>query len=166
MKKESIDLFKELYLGHKDNLLGIAILYLKDYHLAQDAVQETFFKVFEKLSTLDTVKNKTAWITTITVNICKNKLKRKYRSEISSSELDLDSLPVLSESLDEKLTVLEALHSLPLTLKEVIVLYYYQELTQREIAEILKVSESTVAYRLKTARELLKNYLKEDDDYE
>lgn len=166
MKKESIDLFKELYLEHKDNLLGIAILYLKDYHLAQDAVQETFFKVFEKLSTLDTVKNKTAWITTITVNICKNKLKRKYRSEISSSEFDLDSLPVLSESLDEKLTVLEALHSLPLTLKEVIVLYYYQELTQREIAEILKVSESTVAYRLKTARELLKNYLKEDDDYE
>lgn len=166
MKKESIDLFKELYLEHKDNLLGIAILYLKDYHLAQDAVQETFFKVFEKLSALDTVKNKTAWITTITVNICKNKLKRKYRSEISSSELDLDSLPVLSESLDEKLTVLEALHSLPLTLKEVIVLYYYQELTQREIAEILKVSESTVAYRLKTARKLLENFLKEDDDYE
>lgn len=166
MKKESIDLFKELYLEHKDNLLGIAILYLKDYHLAQDAVQETFFKVFEKLSTLDTVINKTAWITTITVNICKNKLKRKYRSEISSSELDLDSLPVLSESLDEKLTVLEALHSLPLTLKEVVVLYYYQELTQREIAEILKVSESTVAYRLKTARKLLKNYLKEDNDYE
>ncbi len=163
MKKELTEQFRELYLEHKDNLFGVAMLYLKDYHLAQDAVQETFFRVFRKLGTIDTIENKSAWITTITVNICKNKLKRKCRTEISSNEIDLDSITLVSENIDTKLTVLDALHSLPLSLKEIVVLYYYQEFTQREIGEILKISESTVAYRLKIARNLLKNYLKEDD---
>lgn len=157
-------MFEQIYLEYKDNILKISMMYLKDYYLAEDAAQETFCRVLDKLHTLKDVTNIKPWITKIAVNICKDKLKKKSHTEIVTDYVNLNSAVNVAEKLDSRITVFQALHTLPIELREVIILYYYQELTQKEIAKILKVPETTVAYRLRTAKSKLKDYLREGYD--
>lgn len=159
--KNKKHLFEQIYLEYKDNILKISMMYLKDYYLAEDAAQETFCRVLDKLHTLKDVTNIKPWITKIAVNICKDNLKKKSHTEIVTDYVNLNSAVNVAEKLDSRITVFQALHTLPIELREVIILYYYQELTQKEIAKILKVPETTVAYRLRTAKSKLKDYLKE-----
>lgn len=162
--KNKKHLFEQIYLEYKDNILKISMMYLKDYYLAEDAAQETFCRVLDKLHTLKDVTNIKPWITKIAVNICKDKLKKKSHTEIVTDYVNLNSAVNVAEKLDSRITVFQALHTLPIELREVIILYYYQELTQKEIAKILKVPETTVAYRLRTAKSKLKDYLREGYD--
>lgn len=162
--KNKKHLFEQIYLEYKDNILKISMMYLKDYYLAEDAAQETFCRVLDKLHTLKDVTNIKPWITKIAVNICKDKLKKKSHTEIVTDYVNLNSAVNVAEKLDSRITVFQALHTLPIELREVIILYYYQELTQKEIAKILKVPETTVAYRLRSAKSKLKDYLREGYD--
>lgn len=157
-------LFEQIYLEYKDNILKISMMYLKDYHLAEDAAQETFCRVLDKLHTLKDVTNIKPWITKIAVNICKDKLKKKSHTEVVTDYDNFNSPVNIAEKLDSRITVFQALQTLPIELREVIILYYYQEITQNEIAKILKVPETTVAYRLRSAKSKLKDYLREGYD--
>ena len=96
--------------------------------------------------------------------MCKDKLKKK--SSYETPDEDLYSLSYQEEYLDDKLSVIEAVKALPLKLREVVILYYYQELTHKEIAEILGISVPNTAYRLREAKSKLKIYLSEEEDYE
>lgn len=74
-----------------------------------------------------------------------------------------------SGSLDgvlEKLTVEEAVKSLPQDLREVIILYYFQELKIREIADVLQINLSLVKYRLTQAKKKLGQWMEEEEAYE
>ena len=160
MKKKDNQRFERIYYAYKDDVLRICYLYLKDNGLAEDAAQETFCRVLGKLHTLKDDTRLKSWILSITVNICKNKLRHKSRREIPTETLPDGG--AAAADLDTALSVTEAIGRLTPELREIIILYYYQELTQREIAAILKVPETTVAYRLRTAKKQLKDFLKED----
>lgn len=157
-------LFEQIYLEYKDNILKISLMYLKDYHLAEDAAQETFCRVLDKLHILKDVTNIKPWITKIAVNICKDKLKKKSHTEIVTDYDNFNSPVNIAEKLESRITVFQALQMLSIELREVVILYYYQEITQKEIAKILRVPETTVAYRLRTAKSELREYLKEGYD--
>lgn len=161
MKNSKYEKFEQIYREYKDIVFRISFLYLKDYQLAEDASQETFIKVLKKLRSLKDMSKIKPWISAIAVNVCKDKLKSKSRFEILN-EKSIINKPVDNEISDDRLTVVEAVKKLDLPFREVVILYYYQELTQKEIARVLNLTPANVAYRLREAKSKLRKYIKEN----
>lgn len=145
-----------------DRLLRLCFLYLKDRQLAEDAVQDTFIKVYQNyVSFLHEASEKT-WITRIAINVCKNYLGGRWFRQTADSEL-LETIPAPdeTEAALESEMLLRAILQLSEKNREIILLYYYQELKIVEIAGVLEIPEATVSVRLKRARDKLKSILKE-----
>jgi RNA polymerase sigma-70 factor (ECF subfamily) len=141
----------------------MCVLYLKDSHLAQDAVSDTFLKAHLNINKFKGDSSEKTWLTRIAVNCCKNIMRtRSYKN----ADLELDEThPAPSNAygmLENSITVSGEIAKLPVKYREVILLFYYREFTVKEIAKILKIPRTTVDYRLRYAKNLLKESLKED----
>ncbi len=149
---------EETIKKYSSSMLKTAFSLLKSTADAEDAVQEAFIKLLTKAPEFENDEHRKAWLLRVTVNISKNMLKSARRKnlplteEISYSEKSDDVLPYVL-SLDEKYRV-------------VIHLYYYENYSIKEIAEIVSLPAATVGTRLSRARKMLEKSLKEDFGYE
>ena len=157
MSRENLMDFDSIYLEYKDYIYRTCILYLKDHHLAEDCTQDVFIKVYKKQKSYKGKSSLKTWITRICINCCRDML-RKRKAEDNLDE----SLPEDESDHTKKLIVSEAVISLPLQFREVVILYYYREFTMKEIAEITHTKISNVEYRIRRAKELLKERLGDD----
>jgi len=141
-------------------LLRMCFLYLKDVHLAEDAVQETFIKIYRKYSGFNHNADEKTWITRIAINVCKNYLRNPWRKHVDESAVleDIPSDGGIAGAQDDRL--IAEIMRLSVKYKDVIILYYYQSLKIREISHVLKIPEATVSTRLGRARGMLKKRLK------
>ncbi len=160
-KSSTFEDFDKIFQDYYQNIYRVCLAILKSPHLAEDACQETFYKVLKKLHTFDHKSSIKTWITTISVNICKDLMKKKSFQEISTEDYPYEPFSENYKQIETKVTVMDAVNNLPSDLRMVVVLYYYQDLTQKEIAKILKTPETTVVYRLRKAKVLLEETLKE-----
>ncbi|RXZ81762.1 sigma-70 family RNA polymerase sigma factor [Paenibacillaceae bacterium] len=153
-----------------DYLLRTAYLLLKDRQAAEEAVQDTFLTAFEKSSQLRDAQSIKSWLTTIVINRCRMKQRTwSWRNLFPSA----DTWRYIEEEgpdPEEKLLLkwrngklLEAIHRLDYIYKEALTLYYYNELTIKEIAACTKQNENTVKARLSRARMQLKKYWQEGE---
>ncbi len=131
----------------------LCIIYLKNYHDAEDAVQEVFIKIIEKAPSFSSDGHKKAWIIKVTINHCKNILKRKKHETM----LD-DNLASYVEKFDNK-EILQSIFDLPLNYRNVVYLYYYEGYSTKEISYILKKRDATIRTWLKRARDSLKEVI-------
>ena len=149
-------------------LLRLCTLYLKDYYLAQDAVQETFIKVYSKYSSFRSESSEKTWITRIAMNVCRDMMrKRSYRERPEEFEdfMAADAAGTPEESAidrDENIALLDAIRGLPDIYRQTILLYYYEGLKAEEIARIQHTARSTVNVRLKRGRDMLREKLRDD----
>lgn len=150
---------------HAEHLLQLAYFYTKDRYSAEDIVQEVFIKLmtinYEERGTLR------AFLSRITVNKSKDYLKSWAYRKIQLKEkwsfvrAKKKKDPVLIN--DERDLIGKAVLDLPLDYREVIILYYFQEMNIEEIASTLEIPENTVKTRLRRAREKLKPLLHEEE---
>lgn len=143
-----------------DSLLRMAFLYLRDEHLAQDAVQDTMLKVFMNYSEFNGEASEKTWIMRIAINVCKDYLRKAWRKHIDAYAA-LERIPApdnIDSTIDD--TLIKQVMQLPSKYKEVILLFYYQGMKISEIAETLHIPDRTVSTRLKRARDRLKANLK------
>lgn len=146
----------ELYQGP---VLRMCVLTLRDKTLAEDATQETFLKVYRALDTFRGESSEKAWIMKIAVHTCWD-INRSAWFRFMNRRVTPDMLPeppAGSDEKDDELT--SAVMMLPMKLREVILLYYYQGMKVNEIADALSISQSSVSGRLNRARGKLKNLL-------
>ena len=140
-------------------VLRICYLYLCDRSQAEDAVQETFLKVYKGLDSFRGESSEKTWIMKIAMNTCWNMnhsgWARFFNRRVTPEMLPEAAVPF--EEKDDELT--RAVIRLPIRLREVILLYYYQGLKVNEIAEALGISQPSVSGRLKRGRERLKDIL-------
>lgn len=144
---------------HGTRLLRFAYLTLNDLHLAQDAVQEAFVQASANYHTFRGESSELTWLTAITRNCC-NSMRRKGWFRLKQQSVPLDGLAIADERQgypDDSL--LQEVMALPSKYKEIILLYYYQELPLKDIGELMNVNISTLSSRLKRARALLKTKL-------
>ena len=153
--------FRAIIHEHNDYLLQLSYLYVKDWNAAEDIVQDVFINYWIKSEQFQAQSSLRTYLTRMAINRCKDYLKSwRYRTQtlttIFPGKIRLKNQLIIQ---DEQLIVADAVLTLPIQFREVIILYYFEELTIREIAMIIDSSESTIKYRLKTAKERLKKKL-------
>lgn len=153
---------QRLISAYQPELLRVCYFYLRDRMLAEDAVQETFVRVWRKLDSYHEDGREKAWLYRIAINCCRDTQRTGwFRRMLPVGAPQL--FPQESVTVSEEAIALNmAIHDLPLRLKEVILLHYYQNFTLTEIAEILAISQPAVSDRLKRARRRLCDALRED----
>ena len=147
-------------------ILRLCFAYLGDTALAEDAVQETFFKAWKHYDRFRGEANEKTWLMRIAMNHCKDQLKSAWFRNNDRS-VSTDSLPEGAVPFEERDdTVTRAVMSLPPKLKEVTLLRWYQGMALEEMVKVLRAPRSTVNYRLRKAKEMLKGKLEEWYDEE
>ncbi|MGI8387116.1 sigma-70 family RNA polymerase sigma factor [Robertmurraya sp. P23] len=150
--------------AYGNDVIRIAYTYLKQEQLAEDVAQEVFIKCYEKLETFRNESSYKTWLIKITVNKCKDVLKSwTYRNLVVTDFIreNLTSYTREQKELDYAKELLSSkVIDLPVKLREVIILYYYQELTIEEISELLGIHSTTVRTRMHRGRLKLEESIK------
>lgn len=134
----------------------ICCVYLRDEHLAADAVQETFLKAYLALDKFRGESSEKTWLTRIAVNVC-HSMRRTGWMRFIDRRVTLDKLPESVTNADYGLTELTLdVMRLPQKLLDVVLLHDYQGFTTREIGEMLGIPYQTVISRLQTAHRKLR----------
>ncbi|CAG9622488.1 sigma-70 family RNA polymerase sigma factor [Sutcliffiella rhizosphaerae] len=163
------DFVEQLFNRYATEVKRTAYLYLKDINLAEDVLQEVFIACYKKLEEFREECSYKTWLIRITVNKCRDHLRRWSFWNIFFSKDAGDKL-VETKTPENQAVVSEeekeigmAILQLPIKLREVIILFYYQELGIKEISSILEINENTVKTRLHRARSSLKEVLRGGD---
>ena len=137
-------------------ILRLCYAYLGDTALAEDAVQETFLKVYRSLDSFRGESSEKTWILKIAMRTCYD-MNHSGWSRFFNRRVTPEMLPEASVPFTERDDALtQAVMRLPEKLRRVIILYYYQALGVREIAETLGITQPSVSSRMKRGREKLK----------
>lgn len=144
----------------KNSMYALAIGILKNEADAEDAIQNALLSAYEHLDDLRLFDKIKPWILKILTREC-------YRiAERRPNYAELDDLPdavAPCEDLDTKTSVWNAVNSLETGYREIIILFYFEDLSTREIARILNLSEENVRKRLSRARAMLRTLLDKED---
>ena len=142
-------------------LVGICAILLDDRDLAQDVVQETFIRVYKKMDSFRGARpeSEKAWLTRIAVNLCRDeKRKSWFRLRERAKSIDMTAIP-MEDATEEARELYAAVQALPKKYREVILLYYYQDLTAQEIAAIFHQATGSIYHKLSVAQQMLKKTL-------
>ena len=154
---------KEIMLQYTEPLIRVAYGYVRDLHSAEDIVQDVFIK-FYHLQNYEERGELKAYLTRMTVNKSKDYLKSwAYKKVLLQQKLVYPASKTNKDSFvhqDEKTMIGNAILELPLKHREILIYFYFNEMTIPEVAKLLSIPESTVKTRLGRGRELLKNQLK------
>ena len=142
-----------LFHRYKDDVYRLALSCTRSPQEAEDICQTVFLKLLEHPS-IAPGKEK-AWLMQVTVNQCRSLLRSHWWSRTAPMD---EKLPTPTAESDG---VREAVMSLEPKYRVVVYLYYYEQYTVKEIAQLLRISTSCVSTRLFRARELLKKRLEE-----
>ena len=154
---------ERLVLQYQQPLLRTCFLYLRDRALAEDSVQDTFLKAYRSLASFRGECSEKTWLMKIAINTCCD-LRRAHRLRRIDPCRIPDLLPQAAGPFTEaEEALVTQVMRLPRKLREVILLYYYQDMTVTEIAVSLGISQSSVSGRLKRAREKLRALLEGRD---
>ncbi len=142
-----------------DRLLRLCVQYLNDTSLAEDALQETYLRAYRFLDRFRGDGSELAWLSSIAINACRNQRRSAWfrHVELGLKIDDLADDEASTNTGDD--TVINQVSQLPPKYREVILLYYYQRLNTREIAQALSLREGTVSSRLRRAKERLRKTL-------
>lgn len=161
---------EEIMDEYGDRLTKLSFTYLKDWGRAQEVVQDVFIKCYKMHSTYPDIKYFRSWIYRITINRCKDVLRSSLvkrvivDSNIFKSVSSQDATPEdKSIKKDEKELLTESILLLPIKYREVVLLFYYENLSIQEIGELLGINQNTIKTRLKRSREVLKNLLESSE---
>ena len=151
---------------YKKQIYSITYSMTRNHADADDLSQETFIKAYENLRRFNLGTNFRSWICRIAVNLCIDHLRRRKRTPEDCSDDQLELLPDQNlnphnnlESSELMENIMAAVDSLPADQKTVVILREMQGLGLKEIAEVMKCSESTVRWRLHYARKKLRKKL-------
>lgn len=170
-KNGNVAAFEQIYSDYKDRVYAIALSTLKNPQDAEDAVQQTFIKVYEKLSSLEDPSAFSTWIQRIAIN--ESRMILRKRKEVLS--MDDNEYGALVEKLEDDYMLpqeylerddlsrrmREIIDELPTAQRQALVLQMYSNLSMAEIAEVMDCSENTVKSRIRYAKATIKAEIEE-----
>lgn len=148
--------FMDAVRQHQDMVYRLALHYFASAPDAEDAVQEVFLRLYTWENPFDSPEHLRRWLIRVTANYCRDVLKSSWRRR----RVSLDTLPEQPAFQEpEQGELYQAVMSLPEKYRTVLDLFYYEELSTLEIAQLLDIRQSAVTTRLARARGKLKKTL-------
>ena len=160
--KENKSKFEQIYNKYKQIMFFVANRVLRDEYLSEDAVHQAFLRIIDNLDKIDKIDcHKTkGFIVTIVENIAIDFYrKRKRENNISFDEVEFYIRDIKNESNLIINDVEEAILKLPISYSSVFRLKYSQGYSNKEISEILKISEENVRQRISRGKKKLAEIL-------
>ena len=150
--------YERLVTLYLDCIYRIALNGCKNNMDAEDVVQNTFMKLLEKEKCFEDDEQAKFWLIRVAMNECKSLWRTSWKRKVTSME-DLSAEPAFV--MQERSELYYAVRELPVKYRQVVHLYYFEDYSVREIAGIMKLSETAVQNRLLRARQKLKEKMKE-----
>ncbi|MCY6958515.1 sigma-70 family RNA polymerase sigma factor [Clostridium brassicae] len=159
--------------GHKDSFVNLIKYYeISMYKVAKsmlqsdddcaDAIQETILKAYKAISNLKQPQFFKTWLIRILINECNNIYKLKGKV-IPIQEIEVTSFEKSAVNrIDDNIIVEEMLNSLDNELKNIVILFYFEGFSIKDISYLLEIPEGTVKSRLSRSRGKLRNAFKND----
>ena len=159
--KEVICLEREEFLllagKYKDTVFRVALNALKSPQDADDIVQEALLRLWKRSKPFESEVHAKHWLIRVALNLCKNVFRAPWRRHVPLEELETAAV----FDTPEQSALFAEVMALPEKYRTVLYLFYYEEYSVEEIAELLDVSQSVVTTRLSRARQALKSELTE-----
>ena len=157
-----MNLFSTSVNNHRTMVFRIAYSYTKDTHDADDITQEVFLKLYKTEIQFAADENIKAWLIRVTINQAKSLLKTVWkvrRTDFSENTASLMNAKAADSLSDDCLDLYQYVEGLKPKYRTIIYLYYYEQYSVKEIAELLKIRTTTVTTQLSRARTQLKEIL-------
>lgn len=139
-------------------MFGSAIRILKHREKAEDVVQESFIKAFEKINILKEDANLGAWLKRIVVNASLDVLRNKTKISYTDNSQLLENVAEENDEIDPMVSidfVKDCINKLKDKYRVILVLYMIEDYNHREIGELLQLKESTVRNQYKRGKDQL-----------
>ncbi|MDE5985206.1 MAG: RNA polymerase sigma factor [Eubacterium sp.] len=141
---------------NNQRLFLIALSFAQNHNDAEDILQNVFLKLWRYDKPFNNDMHIDKWLTAVCVNESKNYIKSPFRKR--NVQLD-ETKETYTFDEDSSYDLFNAVMSLPTKERIVIHLFYYEDMSVKDIAALLKIKESTVKTRLHRARKELKKFL-------
>ena len=150
---------------YRNTLLRICAMYLSDWSLAEDAVQETFIKAWRSMDKFEGRNgcSEKTWPTSIAINTCKSYMRTRWYRDVDLMGMMQGFSAQADDMTFKDCSMLTDIAQLPDQYREVILLYFYRQMNQREISEALGVSRALVSYRLHKALNMIRRSLQKEE---
>jgi RNA polymerase sigma-70 factor, ECF subfamily len=161
-------LIDEIMNKYGQEILQLTYSYVNNKTIAEDLTQDIFVKCYKSLHTYSGKSKLRTWLWRIAINHCKDFHRSWYTKNVviageempsNGTQKELVEQAVIQKEEDDEL--IAAIITLPIKYREVIYLFYYEELPLKEIALVTDTGLNTVKTRLRRAKELLKEELEE-----
>ena len=149
--------YDEIADKYIDTIYRLALSRTKSHSYAEDITQDVFVKLMSANKKFETEEHLKAWLLRVTINLTKDLFASSWYKK--SAELDED----VSYTPEEKSDVYYAVMNLPQKYRTVIHLHYYEGYSVDEIAKIVNATSGTVKSQLHRARQMLKDFVEEDE---
>ncbi len=168
-------MFSLLVERYKDSVFNLVYRFTDDYGEAEDISQEVFVTLYKKLNTYKGEAKLSTWIYRIATNKSIDWHRKKKRKTIFSLFDDNNKIGNIKSDIpppqelyiltEEQRELQAVVNRLDEKYRIVVVMYYYQQLSCKDIAEILHISTRTVETRLYRAKKLLKKHIKTNNEH-
>ena len=160
MKQGEEDAFDKFIRKYYEEILKYCTYHCFDSEYARDLTQETFLRFFANLSAYQYCGKTKNYLYTIAGNLCKNYYKKKKEDVMDKEGLQAKAGAAADPfaGVLDQMEMQAALAGLSEEFREVLILYYFQELKLKEIAGVLGIGLPLVKYRMRQAKQLLKEF--------
>lgn len=157
-EKLRLDASADMVIRHyADTVYRLAFARSGSRYDAEEIFQEVFLRYVKKKPVFGEEEHRKAWFLRVTINCCKKLQNSAWRRR--TQELDEN---IVFET-QEEINLYRELQRLPAKYREVIHLFYYEDMTLEEISRMLKRKNSTVRTQLTRARAMLREFMREED---
>lgn len=155
-KEGDVEAVGEILLENMQSMYRVALSILRTEEEIYDAIANTTVRVFEKINTLKKEEFFKTWLTRILINEC-YKIYNQNKKIIYLENCNQETLTYNDTYVDFEMRNL--VKNLGEDLKEIVILYYFEDFSVKEIAKMLKIPEGTVKSRLSRARKELEKVI-------
>ena len=154
-KEQALRMLERWVASYQPVVFRAAYLILRNTQAAEDVAQETFIRAYNAALRSDPGEGVRSWLYRIAVNTSLNELRRRKRESAAASRMGAAGAFDPMDASDTQAVVSNAIDRLPDRLRVAVICRYFLDLSENEMAQVLRVRPGTVKSRLHQARRLL-----------